>query len=227
MAICYYKVLGVSVHASEDEIKRAFRLLALRWHPDRNPNDPSASDRFREALEAYENLIDPSRRGRYDKTRRLHVRPKTRSRRQPRQTGQQRTRSRTFEEVLNDLFGVDFDRPMQPGRNDLRFDLQIQPSSAIGGTHEEIVFQRCVFCPVCMGKGAGVPSSACLKCRGRGELEESCSLNVWIPPGCGQGTRLRIRGEGDRWDPQLPPGDLVIIVHVVDGANSPGGARTS
>jgi molecular chaperone DnaJ len=224
---CYYKILGVSVRASEDEIKKAFRLLALRWHPDRNPDDPFASERFREALDAYENLIDPSRRGKYDKTRRPHARPKTRSRRQPRHPGPQRTRSRTFEEVLSELFGVDFNRPVQPGRNDLRFDLQIPRSAAIKGTLEEIVFQRCVFCPVCMENGTGLPSSACLKCHGRGEVEESCVLNVWVPPGCEQGTRLRIRGEGDRWNPQLSPGDLVIILHVVDGTNSPGAARTS
>ncbi len=52
-------------------------------------------------------------------------------------------------------------------------------------------------------------------------------LNVRVPPGCEQGTRLRIRGEGDRWNPQIPPGDLIIILHVVDGTNSPGAARTS
>jgi molecular chaperone DnaJ len=227
MATCYYKILGVSVRASEDEIKRAFRLLALRWHPDRNPDDPFASARFREALEAYENLIDPSRRGTYDKTRRPNARPKTRSRRQPRHPGSQRTASRTFEEVLSELFGVDFNRPMQPGRNDLRFDLQIPRSAAIKGTHEKILFQRWVFCQMSRGNGTGVPSSACLKCHGRGELEESCSLKVWVPPGSQQGARLRIRGEGDRLNPQLPPGDLVIILHVFDGRNSPGAAWTS
>ncbi len=157
MATCYYKILGVSVRASEDEIKRAFRLLALRWHPDRNPDDPFASERFREALEAYENLIDPSRRGKYDKTRRPHARPKTRTRRQPRHPGPQRTRSRTFEEVLSELFGVDFNRPVQSGRNDLRFDLQIPRSAAIKGTLEEIVFQRCVFCPDVHGKRHRAP----------------------------------------------------------------------
>jgi molecular chaperone DnaJ len=226
MAICYYKVLGVSFGASGDEIKRAFRLLALRWHPDRNPDDPFAAERFREALEAYENLIDPSKRGQYDQVRR-HARPRTRTRRHERPAHPQRTASYTLEEVLSELFGVDLHHPKQHRRTDLRFDLQIPRSAAVKGIHEEIVFQRWVFCQSCMGNGAKVPSSACLKCFGRGELEESCSLDVWVPPGSQQGTRLRIRGEGDRLNPQAPPGDLIICLHLVDEGNTARAARTS
>lgn len=222
MATCYYKILGVSVRATDDEIKRAFRLLALRWHPDRNPDDPFASERFREVLEAYENLIDPFRRGQYDK-----LRPRARSgsrgsSRQKRHPEARQTSRQTLDEILSELFGVDFSRPKQPARSDLRFDLQIPRSAAVMGTREEIVFQRRVFCPNCLGNGGKAPSAACGKCHGSGEMEESGSVAVWIPAGSQQGTRLRIGGVGDRSSPQLPPGDLIVYLHLIDGEKTHG-----
>jgi molecular chaperone DnaJ len=190
-------------------------MLALRWHPDRNPDDPFAAEHFREALEAYENLMDRSKRGHYDQVRR-HARPKPRPHRRERHPRPQRTTSRTLEEILSELFGVDFNQPKQHRWTDLRFDLQIPRSAAVKGAHEEIVFQRWVFCQLCRGNGGKTPASDCMKCHGRGELEESCSLKVWVPAGSQQGTRLRIRGEGDRSNPQVPPGDLVVCLHIVE-----------
>ena len=228
MASCYYRVLGISVRAGEDEIKRAFRLLALRWHPDRNPDDPFAAERFREALEAYENLIDPTKRGRYDKARRYPgAKTRTRHRKRRPGSGSPRAASYTLEEILSELFGVDFSHPKQHRRNDLRFDLQIPRSAAVEGTHEEIVFHRSVFCRMCLGNGSRTPASGCMDCHGRGELEESCSLKIWIPAGSQQGTRLRIRGEGDRSSPQVPAGDLVICLHIFEGGSSPWAEKTS
>jgi molecular chaperone DnaJ len=221
MAVCYYRVLGVPVRASQEEIKRAFRLLALRWHPDRNPHDPFAAERFREALDAYENLIDPSKRGHYDKVRR-HARPRsaTRSRRRRHHPMSEKTSTYTVEEILNEFFGVDSVRPKEHRRNDLRFDLQISQSSAIEGIREQILFQRMVFCRACVGNGRKNSLSECLKCHGRGELEESCSLSVWIPAGSQPGARLRVPGEGDRLSPVVSPGDLIICLHIVDGRQS-------
>jgi molecular chaperone DnaJ len=218
MAVCYYRVLGVPVRASQEEIKRAFRLLALRWHPDRNPHDSVAAERFREALEAYENLIDPSKRGHYDKVR-CHVRSRstTRSRRSRRHPMSEKTSAYTVEEILNEFFGGDRVRPKEHRRNDLRFDLQISQGSAIEGTHQQIVFQRMVFCRACVGNGRKNSSLECLKCQGRGEVEESCSLSVWIPAGSQPGTRLRVAGEGDRPSPAFSPGDLIICLHIVEG----------
>jgi molecular chaperone DnaJ len=216
MAICYYKVLGISARASEDEIKRAFRMLALRWHPDRNPHDPFAAERFREALEAYENLIDPSRRGQYDKVRR-RGRSRTDTHRHDRRPRSQSASSRTLEEILSGIFGFEYHHFKQPRSNDLRFDLQIPRSVAINGTHEEIVFQRWVFCQSCIGNGNRGSSPVCLKCHGTGQMGETSTLKVWIPAGSQQGARLRIKGEGDRLSPQVSPGDLVICLHIIEG----------
>ena len=219
MGTCYYKILGVSVRASQEEIKRAFRMLALRWHPDCNPHDPYAAERFREALEAYENLIDPSKRGRYDKIRH-YARPKTGTRRhrQRPSPGAKGASVATVEEILKEAFGVEYNcYHREQGRIDLRFDLQIPQSAALKGTYEQIVFNRMVFCQTCMGNGCRTFLPTCSACQGRREVEESASLRVWVPPGSRQGTRLRIPGEGDRQSPWVPPGDLIICLHVIEG----------
>ncbi len=215
MADCYYKILGVSFRASQEEIKRAFRMLALRWHPDCNPHDPLAAERFRDALEAYENLVDPSKRGRYDKVRR-YGKPTAKARSYSRRSRANKPPSVTVEEILQEIFGVAGSfYPKEQRRTDLRFDLQISQSAAIEGIHEQIVFQRLVFCQACMGNGRKALSAPCAKCNGRGEFEESCSLDIWVPAGSRQGTRLRIVGVGDRQSPSAPPGDLIVCLHVV------------
>ncbi len=216
MAVCYYKILGVSTRASQEEIKRAFRLMALRWHPDRNPQDPYAAERFREVVDAYENLIDPSKRGSYDSLRRPD-RSKPAARHRRTRPSQEKASSCTVEEVLNQFFGVQFTAPRQHRGCDLRFDLQIPQSAAIEGTIEQIVFQRRVFCRKCTGNGHRIASSVCTKCQGMGAHEESCSLTVRIPAGSRQGTRLRVPGQGDRPSPTVPPGDLIIYLLVVEG----------
>lgn len=217
MATCYYKILGVSVRASQQEIKRAFRLLALRWHPDCNPHDPMAAERFREALEAYENLVDPSKRGRYDKARH-YAKSRTGVRRQRRNapSGVRETSSQTVEEILKEAFGVKVGAWPRAERSvDLRFDLEILESDALRGTQEEIVFQRMVYCQACMGYGSRTLSPTCGVCHGQREVEETRILTVSVPPGSREGTRLRLAGEGDRQSPWTPPGDLVVYLYVV------------
>jgi molecular chaperone DnaJ len=210
--------LGVPVRASQDEIKRAFRLLALRWHPDRNPDDVLAAERFREALEAYENLIDPSKRSHHDQLRR-HSRSKSSTRRNRRghRRMSEKTSTLTVEEILNEFFGAGSRRTKEHRRSDLRFDLQIPLSSAIEGTHEQIIFQRMVFCQACTGNGGMTRLTECSQCRGRGELEESRTLSVWVPAGSRSGVRLRVAGEGDRLSPMVPPGDLIVCLHIIEG----------
>lgn len=210
---CYYKILGVSAKASQEEIKRAFRLLALRCHPDRNPGDPHAGRNFVEALEAYETLIDPLKRCNYDKLRGYSNNGN--GARKKNTAGSQGSRS-SLQEAMKEAFGIEFTGVKQRTINDLRFDLQVRRSALSDGAYELIDYSKLVFCCECMGNGRRTPRRSCKKCNGDGEVEESCSLRIWIPAGSEQGSRFRIPGAGDQPLPWSRAGDLVILLHIAD-----------
>ena len=211
---CYYKTLGISVQSSQDEIKSAFRLLALRWHPDKNPGDPRADARFKEVMEAYETLSDPSRRSVYDKLK-GHRKAKNYSNRCTYEHESNGAGS-SYREILEEAFGFQSVKIRERAGSDLRFDLQVSRSAADKGTHEWIDYSRVVFCRKCMGNGRRRPVPSCDRCRGEGEIEEACSRRVWVPAGSKQGSRLRISGGGDHPSLTSRPGDLVIYLHIID-----------
>jgi molecular chaperone DnaJ len=213
MTVCYYKILGVSVQASQEEIKKAFRLLALRWHPDRNSQDSLSAERFKEVLEAYETLIDPFKRNQYDRVH-GHKKVEERVRHYSYQTSE--TRVYSCEEVLKELFGISWKPLKMPRGNDLRFELQVLQRPPDREVHEWIHYQRLVYCRECLGEGRTVSRSLCKNCDGLGELEEHCTLYVRVPPNSKQGTRLRVPRAGDQPSPRIPPGDLVIVLHVLE-----------
>lgn len=213
MKVCYYKILGVSARASQAEIKKAFRLLALRLHPDCNPLDPEATGRFRKVLEAYETLGDSTRRVRYD-TLHGYRRRSRRSSALHREAAVER--GDTLQDILKEAFGVQCETRGTVCGNDLRFDLQVPRSVAAKGAYERIKYERRVFCASCTGNGRKLPLASCGACHGTGEQEELCSLRVWIPAGAGQGARLRIAGAGDRPSPWGRAGDLVILLYIVE-----------
>jgi len=209
MRACYYKILGVSVEASQDEIKKAFRLMALRWHPDRNGQDGASSDRFRDVLEAYQTLEDPLKRKAYDFERGY-------GRSESRRSGAARSR-RSFkeEDILEEIFQGSRTRMETLKGNDLRFDLQIVRTSDEQEVQEWIRYERLVYCKQCMGNGRTIPRPSCDRCSGNGETEESCCVAVRVPPFSEPGSRLRILMAGDQPSPAIPPGDLVVVLHVV------------
>lgn len=211
MKACYYKILGVSARASQADIKKAFRLLALRLHPDCNPLDPKANGRFRKILEAYETLGDSTRRAQYDTVRgyrRGSKGPAGWQREGPVET------DTTIRDILKEAFGVQVETSATVRGNDLRFDLQVPRSVAATGAYERISYERRVYCSSC-GK---VPLASCGTCHGTGEIEELCSLRVRIPAGADHGARLRIPGAGDRPSPRSRAGDLVILLHIVENS---------
>jgi len=206
------------VRANEEQIRRAFRYWAKKWHPDRNPGDPNAAERFRELHTAYETLIDPAMRGKYDriqgyrKTRKKNSSPKSSS--AWTNLHNDGGEAGSFDEIFQDVFGMGRPKVRTQHGSDLRFDIQIAKSSlANGGFHEEISYVRIVFCRNCIGNGSG---SGCYLCNGSGEYEETCAARIWIPPGIEDGMRIRVGGGGDLRSPAIPPGDLVLLVHVID-----------
>jgi molecular chaperone DnaJ len=171
----YYEVLGVPRNATEQEIKSAYRKLALKYHPDRNPGDKTAEEKFKEAAEAYAVLADPEKRARYDQYGHAGV-----SGTAGPGVGFDPTIFADFSDIfagLGDIFGFGdlfgTRRRGGPMRGaDLRYDLDLSFEEAARGTETTIQIPREETCPTCHGSGAapGSGPETCPQCRGRGQV---------------------------------------------------------
>jgi molecular chaperone DnaJ len=246
----YYDVLGVSRAATEDEIKKAYRKLALKFHPDRNPDDLTAEERFKEASEAYQVLCDAERRALYDRFGHAAFEQGANAGGFEFGAG--------FEDIIGDLFGDFFGTGRSRGRargrrgQDLRYELEIGFEEAAFGCEKTITVPRLVPCETCGGRGAkpGTAPRACPQCGGTGQVRfqqgffsiaktcghcngqgtiiahpcGTCSgtgaqrrvqqLNIKVPPGVDNGSRLKLRGEGEAGPGATTPGDLYVVLHV-------------
>ncbi|SRR5579875_149114 len=250
----YYEVLGVSRTAGEEEIKKAYRRLAIQFHPDRNPGNKQAEERFKEINEAYQVLSDPEKRSQYDRFGHAAF------------EGPQAAGgfggfdfSQGFEEVFSDIFGDFFGTGRGRARShsrrgeDLRYDLEVEFEEAARGTEKIIKFQRLTICEGCNGtrarggaegvrtcpncRGTGqvrtqqgffsisttcgqcrgegmIIADPCPRCQGQGRVRKPVSLSVRIPPGVDNGSRLKLRNEGEAGYAGGAPGDLYVVVHV-------------
>lgn len=167
----YYAVLGVGRDASEQDIKSAYRKLALKYHPDRNPGDKAAEDKFKEAAEAYSVLADSDKRARYDRFGHAAVSGAAGG------AGFDPTIFAEFDDIfgsLSDLFGFGGGRRRGgPQRGaDLRYDLEITFEQSAHGVETSIQIPRHETCETCQGSGAAPGSSptTCPQCRGAGQL---------------------------------------------------------
>ncbi len=168
----YYEVLGVSREASDQELKSAYRKLALQYHPDRNPGNHAAEEKFREASEAYQVLSDADKRAAYDRFGHAGV-----SGGGPGGFGGF-SGAVDLGDIFGDLFGEMFNMGGQQrsGRqvrgDDLRFDLAIDFEEAIFGTEKEIKIRRLEACETCKATGSvsGRGPSVCPQCHGRGQI---------------------------------------------------------
>ncbi|MEK7406702.1 MAG: molecular chaperone DnaJ [Acidobacteriota bacterium] len=165
----YYEVLGISRGASEQELKSAYRKMALKYHPDRNAGDKQAEERFKEAAEAYGVLSDPQKRTVYDQYGRQGLAGAAAPDFDP-------TVFSDFSDILGDLFGFGdlFSggrRRARPRRGeDVRYDLGVSFGDAVRGLSAEIQIPRQEACYRCNGKGAEPADLiTCPACRGRGE----------------------------------------------------------
>lgn len=238
----YYNVLGVKKTADQDEVKRAYRALAKKYHPDRNPEDVEAERRFHEIAEAWEVLGDGQKRAQYDRLGpfyKANGQPPT-----PDELGEY------FSDAIGGIFGRRKDN--QPG-DDLRFTLVVELEEVWTGAEKEISVPRQTTCTRCGGVGAdpeggrqdcgscdgsGKASGrrlfrqGCARCDGRGWVTvkkcDNCGgscrsgseehLKVKVPVGVATGQKLKVRGKGNDGLGDGSPGDLYVIVNVADHA---------
>src|SRR5216110_139803 len=221
----YYEVLGVARQASPEELKRAFRKIAMDSHPDRNPDDAAAAARFKEASEAYTVLSDPERRRSYDMFGHSAVGasgPAVDFSDMP------------FADIFDTFFGGGFGgrgrRERSNRGDDLRYDLTITFEESFTGVEKQLEVPRLAICDRCSGSGsepgtgqetcpgcggAGrILKSPCQQCRGQGRVQRSKRLAVKIPAGVDTGSQIRISGEGEAGVRGGQAGDLYVVLRV-------------
>jgi molecular chaperone DnaJ len=166
----YYEILGLTRSASEDEVKKAYRKLALKYHPDRNPGDKQAEERFKELSEAYQVLVDREKRAQYDQFGHAAFGDSG-----PLRAGFDFTAG--FEDIFGDIFGEFFGtgtgrRRSRVRGEDLRYNLDLTFEEAVFGTEKKVKVPRQGVCDACHGSGAKPGSSprTCPTCKGRGQV---------------------------------------------------------
>lgn len=240
----YYEVLGVPQGADESEVKKAYRRIAMKHHPDRNPDNPDAEEKFKEASEAYEVLSDDQKKAAYDRYGHEGVNAQANG-------GGGAGFSDIFGDVFGDIFGGQGRGGAARG-SDLRYDLELSLEDAAQGTQTKIRVPTMVDCDHCDGSGARKGTSPiscdtchgagqirraqgffsvqqtcpkcrgrgkiitdpCNKCYGRGQTEEQKTLSVKVPAGVDTGDRIRLSGEGEAGPGGGPAGDLYVQVVV-------------
>src|SRR5579871_2847785 len=191
----YYKVLDVPKNATEAEIKKAYRRLAMKYHPDRNPNDTEAEERFKEAKEACEVLTDAQKRAAYDQYGHAGVEAASRS-------GGRGFSGDAFSDIFGDVFGDIFGAARREGRSqmfrgaDLRFELELTLDQSVVGYTTEVEVPKLSECETCHGSGAakGSTASACDTCGGSGQIRISqgfFQLQQTCPRCRGNGTIIK------------------------------------
>lgn len=240
----YYEILEVDRKASEAEVKAAYRRLAMRYHPDRNPGDHQAEERFKEISEAYAVLSDEDRRAHFDRFGQsasdLPFGP----------GADLSAATDFFDAILGDLFGLD--RKKKAGQ-DLRYTLELSFEEAALGCAKTISFERNEDCGDCAGTGAQggvsgllrcercegsgslrakpglfalrrpcpscggtgeVPRARCKACLGSGLVERERAYEVRVPPGAIDGSSQRIPGEGAPGHRGGAAGDLHVLIRI-------------
>jgi DnaJ-class molecular chaperone len=221
----YYQILGVSKTATDKEIKQAYRKLARKYHPDVNPGDKTAEEKFKDISQAYEVLSDVEKRKKYD------------------QFGAQWERAQHagagagygspggdlnfdlgggftdfFETLFGDRLGGRGAGRRGPRRGeDLQYQIEVTLEEAISGGTRVLNISVPETCPTCRGSGEkpGAPQEPCPTCHGRGQVERTKRVEVKIPKGVYEGAKVRAAGQGAPGGPGAPAGDLLLMVRMV------------
>ena len=217
----YYEVLGVSRGASEDEIKKAYKKMARKYHPDLNPGDKSAEEKFKEVNEAYEVLSDADKKARYDQYGHAGVDPNFGA------GGFGGGFDGGFDfGDLGDIFGSFFGggfgggrrtNPNAPQRGEsIRMSIAISFEEAAFGCEKEVTVERYETCDTCHGSGCapGTSPEVCPDCHGTGTVRKKKTIQASIPAGIDNGQTISIRGQGNAGKNGGPAGDLLITITV-------------
>jgi len=230
----YYDILGVARTASEDEIKKTYRKLARKYHPDVNPGNKKMEEKFKEINEAYEVLSDAEKRKKYDQLGSNW------------QSGSDFTPPPGWQNVnidygdLGDIFGADnvqggfagdhssffeslfgggFGGRSRTGAGfsmrgqDTEAEITLTLEEAHRGTRRSITIQSPVTCPECQGTGRK-NRSVCPNCQGSGLIYQPKTLDVEIPAGVRNGSIIRLSGQGEPGKGKSPPGNLLLTVRI-------------
>jgi len=212
----YYEILGVSRTATEKELKAAYRKLARKYHPDVNPGDKSAEERFKEVSGAFAVLSDPDKRAKYDRGGHDAFEP-----------GFDPFQGATidFQDLglgnlsdIFELFGGGGRRRAASRRaargEDLQFEMTLPFGDAIHGTTVEVAITRAVTCSHCGGRGQLGSGAICRVCRGGGRVSVAEKVKTRIPAGIDDAERVRIPGKGNDGVGGGPPGDAYVSIRV-------------
>jgi molecular chaperone DnaJ len=270
----FYRILGVAENASPEEIKKAYRKLAKQYHPDANPNDPTAAERFKEVSEANAVLADAEKRKQYDQMRKFGSfaggGPFGRGGPRPGPGGGAGTGASggfSFEDLsgggIGDLFSSIFDFSKRRGPapktgpqrgQTVEYAVEIPFEVAVRGGRIPISVPMTDACPTCSGTGAApgakivtctecrgtgsitfgqggfavtrpcpacygkgtLPTQSCPTCQGQGQVRQQKQIQVTVPPGVDEGSKLRLSGQGERGAAGGAPGDLILTFRVRD-----------
>lgn len=219
----YYKVLGVSKSASDKEIKSAYRKLARQYHPDLNPGDSKAEQKFQDINEAYEVLSDSEKRGQYDRFGPQWKQAAAGGARPGGGGGQPfdfdfSGGAGGFGD-MGDIFETMFGgggrsrRPRPQKGGNTRADVEITLEEAFKGVSRSVTITHQTPCPACGGGGVG-RGGVCSSCGGSGRRSQDATIDVKIPAGVTEGDKIRVKGKGQPGALGGKPGDLYLTVHL-------------
>ncbi|MFN8578709.1 MAG: DnaJ C-terminal domain-containing protein [Candidatus Sericytochromatia bacterium] len=202
----YYRILGVEKNSSTEDIKKAFRILARKYHPDITKNDKKLEEKFKDIFEAYEVLSDPDKRKTYDEINKKGVTAKL-----DENSLKKKNNNGSFSDFFYSMFGSVKDNTLKNIKkiNHIEKTITISLEEAFNGVQKQISLPIEENCKSCEGTGI-VNHKSCPSCKGKGVISDNKNITIKIPSGVSQGSRLSIKGEGH--GSGVLKGDLLINI---------------